>query len=159
MKSAWAFMGLAATAAVATNTSCYVLPSDSEWPSTSTWDTLNTTVNGRLIATVPVGSPCHDPTYDAAACLLLQTDWTLASTQYAAFSISRTWVNSNLTDYLATIRHLRQCKNTGQTTAAILSQTRHRPALWETMLAMPSMSRVLMISLRHWSLRKPMTFV
>lgn len=85
MKSAWALSGLAATASAVTNTSsCYVLPADSDWPSTSSWDTLNSTVGGRLIATVPVGSPCHDPTYDEAACLLLQTEWTLASTQYAA---------------------------------------------------------------------------
>lgn len=77
--------GLAAAVAAAANSTgsqCYVLPSDSDWPSTSTWDSLNTTVNGRLIATVPIGSPCHEPNYDAAACAALQDDWTVASTQY-----------------------------------------------------------------------------
>lgn len=94
MKSAWALTGLAATASALTNSStCYVLPADSDWPSTSSWDTLNSTVGGRLIATVPVGSPCHDPTYDEAACLLLQTEWTLASTQYADLPHLKTGAN------------------------------------------------------------------
>lgn len=95
MKSAWALTGLAATASAATSaSSCYTLPADSDWPATSSWDTLNSTVGGRLIATVPVGSPCHDPTYDEAACLLLQTDWTLASTQYGTLlRFQMQWTN------------------------------------------------------------------
>lgn len=82
MKSYIALAGLATAAAAATNSSqCHVLPSDAAWPSASAWDALNTTVNGRLIATVPIGSPCHEPNYDAAACALLQANWTVASTQ------------------------------------------------------------------------------
>ncbi|KAM0815868.1 putative FAD-binding PCMH-type domain-containing protein [Seiridium cardinale] len=56
---------------------CYCMPGDSCWPSATTWSQLNTTVEGRLIATVPIGSPCHDPNYDAAACAALQGNWTL----------------------------------------------------------------------------------
>lgn len=85
MKSFLAVAGLtaAAAAAAATNSSsqCHVLPSDADWPSTTEWASLNTTVNGRLIATVPIGSPCHDPNYDAVACAALQNNWTVASTQ------------------------------------------------------------------------------
>ncbi|KAL6705437.1 hypothetical protein ACN47E_006702 [Coniothyrium glycines] len=55
---------------------CYLLPSDSDWPSQDVWNRLNTTVNGKLVATVPIGSPCHDPTYDEAACNSLKTQWT-----------------------------------------------------------------------------------
>ncbi|KAL0933841.1 isoamyl alcohol oxidase (FAD binding domain-containing protein) [Colletotrichum truncatum] len=58
----------------ATN-SCKCFPGDSCWPSQVTWDALNTTVGGNLIATVPLGSPCHDPTYDAATCATLQSKW------------------------------------------------------------------------------------
>lgn len=84
MKTLFALAGLTSVAVAATNSSssCYTLPSDSAWPSTSSWDSLNSTVNGRLIATVPIGSPCHDPTYDEAACAVLQNNWTVASTQY-----------------------------------------------------------------------------
>lgn len=83
MKSVLALAGLTTAVAASSNSSsqCYVLPSDADWPSTSTWNSFNTTVNGRLIATVPIGSPCHDPNYDAVACAALQTDWTTASTQ------------------------------------------------------------------------------
>ncbi|KAB2103633.1 FAD-linked oxidoreductase [Alternaria gaisen] len=54
---------------------CYRLPSDADWPSTEAWSTLNSTVNGKLVATVPIGSPCHDPTYDADACDALKAEW------------------------------------------------------------------------------------
>lgn len=73
-----------AAADASTSSSCHVLPSDADWPSTSVWDSLNSTVSGRLIATVPIGSPCHDPNYDAAACAVLQNNWTVASTQYVS---------------------------------------------------------------------------
>ncbi|WYZ35899.1 hypothetical protein EsH8_X_000546 [Colletotrichum jinshuiense] len=54
---------------------CKCFPGDSCWPATAQWDALNTTVGGNLIATVPLGSPCHDPTYDAATCATLQSEW------------------------------------------------------------------------------------
>ena len=60
---------------------CYRLPSDSDWPSETAWSTLNSTVNGKLVATVPIGSPCHDPTYDANACGTLKAQWLNPLTQ------------------------------------------------------------------------------
>ena len=60
---------------------CYRLPSDPDWPSTKAWSALNSTVNGNLVATVPIGSPCHDPTYDADACAALKAQWTNPLTQ------------------------------------------------------------------------------
>ncbi|KAK1981821.1 FAD binding domain-containing protein [Colletotrichum cereale] len=54
---------------------CKCFPGDSCWPVTEQWNALNTTVGGNLIATVPLGSPCHDPTYDAATCASLQNQW------------------------------------------------------------------------------------
>ncbi|EFQ34535.1 FAD binding domain-containing protein [Colletotrichum graminicola] len=54
---------------------CKCFPGDSCWPVTAQWDALNTTVGGNLIATIPLGSPCHDPTYDAATCASLQSAW------------------------------------------------------------------------------------
>lgn len=60
---------------------CYRLPGDKDWPSDEAWSTLNSTVNGKLVATVPIGSPCHDPTYDASACDALKAQWTNPLTQ------------------------------------------------------------------------------
>ncbi|KAK7991068.1 hypothetical protein PG990_015348 [Apiospora arundinis] len=36
---------------------------------------LNATVGGRLIATAPLGAPCHDPSYDEATCQSMQSRW------------------------------------------------------------------------------------
>ncbi len=76
--------GLAATgSATATTTAaqCRVLPGDAGWPSSSAWASLNKTVHGQLVSTVPLGSVCHDPTYDAAACAALQQTWAQPVTQ------------------------------------------------------------------------------
>ncbi|PVH91131.1 hypothetical protein DM02DRAFT_470584, partial [Periconia macrospinosa] len=51
---------------------CLLLPGDYDWPKTDIWAALNTTVNGKLVATNPIGSPCHDPTYNESACNSLQ---------------------------------------------------------------------------------------
>ncbi|KAF5865579.1 hypothetical protein ETB97_003423 [Aspergillus alliaceus] len=78
MKGTWmlAAAGLTSTA-FADGSGCHCLPGDSCWPSASSWESLNSTVGGRLVATVPIGSPCHDPTYDAAACAALKSNWTV----------------------------------------------------------------------------------
>ncbi|KAI1075950.1 hypothetical protein F5B20DRAFT_343420 [Whalleya microplaca] len=55
--------------------SCKCLPGDACWPSEDEWTALNNTVGGRLIATIPLGSPCHIPTFNAAECAALQAQW------------------------------------------------------------------------------------
>ncbi|KAL4878069.1 hypothetical protein BJY04DRAFT_115793 [Aspergillus karnatakaensis] len=88
MKAAWtvATALLLAGSTSASSSNCHCLPGDDCWPTVSQWDALNSTVGGRLIATVPVGSPCHEPTYDAAACEQLQADWNLPETHYLSSS-------------------------------------------------------------------------
>lgn len=83
MKASWSFAAsVAALASKAVASSdCHCLPGDSCWPSTSSWDSLNNTVGGRLVATVPIGTPCHDPNYNGAECTNLQDDWYLPQTQ------------------------------------------------------------------------------
>ena len=66
---------LQASVVIATAPSCRYLPSDSNWPTTKEWKALNATVGGRLVATTPLGSPCHDPTYKATECAILQSQW------------------------------------------------------------------------------------
>ncbi|KAI0380480.1 FAD-binding domain-containing protein [Hypomontagnella monticulosa] len=58
---------------------CKILPGDPDWPSQDEWDALNSTTGGRLVATVPLGSPCHDPTYDEELCASLQEEWLYSS--------------------------------------------------------------------------------
>ncbi|KAH7322584.1 FAD binding domain-containing protein [Stachybotrys elegans] len=55
---------------------CKCMPGDACWPSASVWSRFNQTVGNRLIASEPIGSPCHDPTYDEDACLALRNAWT-----------------------------------------------------------------------------------
>ncbi|OTA66087.1 FAD-binding domain-containing protein [Hypoxylon sp. EC38] len=60
-------------------TKCKYLPGDANWPSQDEWSALNNTVHGRLIATIPLGSPCHDPTYNEELCFSLQEQWLYSS--------------------------------------------------------------------------------
>ncbi|KAF3762614.1 FAD-binding domain-containing protein [Cryphonectria parasitica EP155] len=59
------------------NAICKCYPGDSCWPSETQWSSLNSTVGGRLVATIPLGSPCHDPYYDEEECAYLQSQWLL----------------------------------------------------------------------------------
>ena len=70
----------------ASRSTCKCGPTDSCWPAAREWAVLNATVGGRLIATVPAGSPCHTATqlaagnsttgsYNATACEAVQSDW------------------------------------------------------------------------------------
>ena len=61
-----------------TRKACKLIPGDAEWPSRASWDSLNATVNGRLIATIPLPSVCHvEPfnKYNATACTNLKKAW------------------------------------------------------------------------------------
>ncbi|EGX93039.1 isoamyl alcohol oxidase, putative [Cordyceps militaris CM01] len=62
---------------------CRNIPGDAAWPPAQAWSRLNSTVNGGLMATVPLGSVCHDPDYDAAKCRALADGWGLAQLVYA----------------------------------------------------------------------------
>ena len=74
-------LGLVLSAVVVAAQDCKCLPGDSCWPSISRWEALNSTVGGRLVATVPLGSPCHDPNYDSEKCDYLQSEWQYAGIQ------------------------------------------------------------------------------
>lgn len=70
-------------AAIQTALRCRYIPGDAGWPHPQLWSQLNRTVNGRLIATVPVGSVCHYPNYDEAKCKELTTNWGTVQIGYA----------------------------------------------------------------------------
>jgi hypothetical protein len=59
---------------------CRLIPGDDGWPGPSIWTQLNSTVGGRLIATIPRSSVCHDSGYGSsvfneAACDALKAEW------------------------------------------------------------------------------------
>lgn len=64
------------------NSTCKTLPGDLDWPKQEEWSELNKTVGGRLIATVPVASACHNPTFNSDICDELKIDWLTANPQY-----------------------------------------------------------------------------
>ena len=62
--------------------SCKAIPGDPQWPSRDTWNQLNQTVGGRLIASVPEAAVCHPGGYGAlqeneVACDALMPQWSL----------------------------------------------------------------------------------
>lgn len=58
---------------------CKCFPGDDCWPSLCDWDKLNQTVKGRLVATVPLASPCYPSSewdnYGNDTCSDLQNGW------------------------------------------------------------------------------------
>ncbi|KAH6867411.1 hypothetical protein B0T10DRAFT_502405 [Thelonectria olida] len=81
-----AAVAIANAEAYATSAGCKCFPGDSCWPLDNDWKSLNSSVNGRLIKTVPLGSPCHDPTYDAEECKYLQSQWQLPEIHFESSS-------------------------------------------------------------------------
>lgn len=86
-KTALACLALATSAAA--NQDCKCFPGDKCWPSPQEWAAFNATVGGRLVATVPLGAPCHDDTfttYNKAACDNVKLLWPLPETHYKTSS-------------------------------------------------------------------------
>ncbi|RYN18506.1 hypothetical protein AA0115_g11279 [Alternaria tenuissima] len=65
---------------------CKSFPGDKSWPSQSDWNSLNKTVGGRLVATVPLGAPCHGSTFDNATCESLKSQWQYEKIHYESSS-------------------------------------------------------------------------
>lgn len=78
---------------------CRCFPGDSCWPSTSEWSAFNKTVGGKLVATTPLASVCHDSafgSYDAEKCDALRSDWFAPETHLSSVSsIMAPYFNNN----------------------------------------------------------------
>ncbi|KAI1339585.1 FAD binding domain-containing protein [Xylariaceae sp. FL0016] len=101
----WVAMSVASAAYTVANETpdCYCLPLDDCWPTDSVWNDFNATVDGRLIKTVPIGSVCHDPTYDEGACDALKAAWREPWPHYNSSSSAMTtyWSNNNCNPFAA----------------------------------------------------------
>ena len=68
---------------------CRCFPSDMCWPTLAIWQDFNKTIGGRLIATVPLASPCHDDgfsPYNTRECDYLQAQWEWPQVHYESSS-------------------------------------------------------------------------
>ncbi|KAI9794888.1 MAG: hypothetical protein M1816_003017 [Peltula sp. TS41687] len=68
---------------------CRCYPGDKCWPNPQTWAEFNKTIGGKLIATVPLASPCHDDNftaYNAEQCTNLQSQWLQPQIHYESSS-------------------------------------------------------------------------
>ncbi|KAI1382719.1 FAD binding domain protein [Hypoxylon trugodes] len=65
---------------------CRCFPGDDCWPSSEEWSRFNETVRGKLIATVPLASPCHDDfpgvSYDPDKCSDIKANWARPSLHF-----------------------------------------------------------------------------
>lgn len=73
---------LAISSAVGAANNCRCFPSEACWPAPETWSKFNESIDGRLIATVPLAAPCHAPNYDADECNALRKGWIWPEEQY-----------------------------------------------------------------------------
>ncbi|KAG8928898.1 hypothetical protein FRC02_006237 [Tulasnella sp. 418] len=64
---------LASQAAYATSNHCKY--GESCWPTTTTWQKFNASVDGRLVAVLPPAAPCHEPRYDESTCATARSNW------------------------------------------------------------------------------------
>ncbi|KAK0634264.1 hypothetical protein B0T17DRAFT_501946 [Bombardia bombarda] len=77
MGAVWISISPPATTSASPQCRCF--PGDKCWPDAAEWASLNNSVDGRLIATVPVAAVCHDGfpgvEYDAEKCAEARANW------------------------------------------------------------------------------------
>ncbi|KXG54276.1 FAD-binding, type 2 [Penicillium griseofulvum] len=78
---------------------CHCMPQDPCWPEDHIWARFNNTVDGRLIATIPIASVCHIDSftlYEQSQCAQLQSNWGFAATHYESPSSVMAPIFTNL---------------------------------------------------------------
>jgi FAD/FMN-containing dehydrogenase len=55
---------------------CRCRPHEACWPTNEQWSSLNSTIQGNLVATRPIASVCHEADFDEAACKTVKERWT-----------------------------------------------------------------------------------
>lgn len=83
-------------------TGCKVFPGDAKWPSDKDWSTLNDTLNGALIRTIPLAAPCYaGPNYVSrhqriGSRMLIDTDTDAIQDANRCSYVTANWANSTL---------------------------------------------------------------
>lgn len=81
---------------------CKCFPGEDCWPSFAQWNDLNSTVDGHLIPTVPLATPCHGENYNETECKTLRDEWLLPTAQYVSAANSLRAVTSTCLTYTLT---------------------------------------------------------
>ncbi|KAH7130145.1 hypothetical protein B0J11DRAFT_503949 [Dendryphion nanum] len=66
-------------------TKCKLLPGDADWPTEAEWSAFNYTLGGRLIATIPLASPCYANwnNYDKEKCAAINAVWSTSPPHFS----------------------------------------------------------------------------
>ncbi|KAH7217798.1 hypothetical protein DER44DRAFT_835117 [Fusarium oxysporum] len=94
-----AVVGSFVTAALAED-QCRCIIHDSCWPSTKTWNSLNSTVDGHLIRYIPPGAVCYKshPNYNREACDEVIEEWPVSKFHSSdPASLHTEWANAGCT--------------------------------------------------------------
>ncbi|EEQ31308.1 hypothetical protein McanMca71_004577 [Microsporum canis] len=86
---------------------CRCFPGEPCWPKDKHWDAFNSTIGGKLVATIPIGSPCHDSSFgpaDPSACAILKSKWADPATHISSSSslMSPFFANASCDPFLST---------------------------------------------------------
>lgn len=96
---------LTTSAVVERTDACRCRPHEPCWPSQDTWTALNASMDGVLHAVKPVGTVCHDPTFNGAACAVVQNMtsdslWRVQQPGAVQWTNWEAWTEQNETCYL-----------------------------------------------------------
>ncbi|XDG10326.1 hypothetical protein ABKA04_009941 [Annulohypoxylon sp. FPYF3050] len=87
---------------ITTRRGCRSIPGDTSWPTPEQWNLLNQTVDGNLIATIPIAAPCHrtlfgqpSPVFDQEDCDALRNEWFYPTTHLPSSSSPMAYTFSN----------------------------------------------------------------
>lgn len=90
-------IGLATLSIAWSTPNCKAVPGSADWPSDNAWASLNDSLSGQLIKTLPPGAVCHptQSTFNAAACPVVQAGWLTSEwhTNDPVSSIENNWNN------------------------------------------------------------------
>lgn len=78
-------VGIAQQQGQANTSGCLCFPGDTCWPTLPEWAAFNRSLGGKLIATIPLASVCHDSAfgpYDAERCTQAQSTWFFPETHF-----------------------------------------------------------------------------
>jgi hypothetical protein len=83
--------------AVSQPSNCKAIPGTPSWPSDQVWVTLNNTVSGKLIASIPPGGVCHpgQQNYNNASCATVANLWTTSWAFHQDDPVSSAYNNWN----------------------------------------------------------------
>ncbi|KOC15886.1 putative FAD/FMN-containing isoamyl alcohol oxidase MreA-like, partial [Aspergillus flavus AF70] len=88
----WALPFIPLAYANGNSSSCRCQPHQSCWPSEQEWNSLNSSINGNLVAVQPIAAVCHEGDWDSSACKEVMASWT-NSTWRAAQPGAVQWEN------------------------------------------------------------------